>query len=90
MNDTKASDIGAGEFNRALKLYLSKRGYKMKLCKTAGPDGPAGPAGNEKGVPLYGLYRCYPVRSKPLASMTMTEWRQWFLRGASIKELSQH
>lgn len=67
-----------GEFNRALKLYLSSRGFKFNLAK---------PPANAEGEAVYGLYRRFPARAKPLAKKTLKEWREWFIAGGSIDEL---
>ena len=78
---TKAKEIAEldpGAFNRALKLYLSKRGFKFKLCK---------PPANAKGAPLYGMHRRFPARAKPLAKKTLEGWRQWFLDGGNMEDL---
>lgn len=80
---TKAKELAEltpGAFNRALKLYLSKRGLKFKLTK---------PPANAEGAPLYGLHRRFPARTKPLAKKTMEGWRQWFLNGGNLEDLRQ-
>ena len=78
---TKAKEIAEldpGAFNRALKLYLSKRGFKFKLTK---------PPANAGGEPLYGMHRMYPSRTKPIAKKTLEGWRQWFLDGGNLEDL---
>ena len=76
----RKNNLTDGEFNRALKLYLSKRGLKLKLCK---------PPANAVGLPLYGLHRRFPARVQPLAKKTLEGWRQWFLDGGSMEDLRQ-
>ena len=72
------AELDPGAFNRALKLYLSKRGLKFRLSK---------PPANAEGEPLYGMHRIYPTRTKPIATKTLEEWRQWFLDGGSLEDL---
>lgn len=74
------AELDPGAFNRALKLYLSQRGFKFKLSK---------PPVNAEGAPLYGLHRTFPARTKPLAKKTLEGWRQWFLDGGSLEYLRQ-
>ena len=74
----EVAELDPGAFNRALKVYLAKRGFKFKLSK---------PPANSDGAPLYGLHRRYPARAKPLAKKTLEGWRRWFLDGAHLDEL---
>ena len=72
------AELDPGAFNRALKLYLSKQGFKFKLSK---------PPANAEGESLYGLHRRFPARTKHLAKKTLEGWRQWFLDGGNLEDL---
>ena len=75
---SEVAELDPGAFNRALKVYLAKRGFKFKLSK---------PPADAEGAPLYGLHRRHPARAKPLAKKTLEGWRRWFLDGGSLDEL---
>ena len=79
-NAKEIAELTSGDFNRALRLYMSKRGFKFKLSK---------PPANDKGEPLYGIHRVYPSRNKPLAKMSLEGWRKWFTDGGNLEDFHQ-